>query len=127
MERVIVGGVDVRFGGGYGDFNLILVLPCLDDTEIRTDFVITLCAPRNIVHVCKLSGRARVSRLHHSHAIGSLTDRVHVQNIDVRGCHQKILNEGGDHVPGFELPFSQPTFRSVRVEILYEDQRGNQV
>ena len=57
MERVIIGGINVRFGGGYSDFDFILILPCLNDAKIRADFVITLCAPRNIMYVGKLSGR----------------------------------------------------------------------
>ena len=55
MERVIVDGVNVRFGGGYGNFDLVVILACLDDTEIRADFVVTFCAPGNVVHVGKLS------------------------------------------------------------------------
>ena len=54
MERVIVGCVDVRFGGRYGNFDFILILPRLNNAEIRADFIVTLCAPRNVVYVGEL-------------------------------------------------------------------------
>ena len=57
MERVVVGGINVRFGGGYNNFDFVLVLPCLNDTKIRADFVVTLCAPRNVMYVGELSGK----------------------------------------------------------------------
>jgi len=81
VERVIVGGVNVRVGCGYSDFDFILVLPCLDDTEICADFVVTLCAPRNVMYV---------------------GEGIHVQNVGVSGCDQKILEEGSDHMPRFK-------------------------
>jgi len=57
VERVIVGGVDVRFGGGHSNFDFILILPRLNNAEIRADFVVTLCTPRNVVYVGELCGR----------------------------------------------------------------------
>ena len=57
MERVVVGGVYVRFGGGYSNFDFILILPSLDDTEIRADFIVTFCTPRDVVYVGELQAR----------------------------------------------------------------------
>ena len=54
MERVIVGGVDIRFGGGHGNFDFVLILPRLNNAEICADFVIALCTPRNVVYVGEL-------------------------------------------------------------------------
>ena len=54
MERVIVGGVDIRFGGGYSNFDFILILPRLNNSEIRANFVVTFCTPRNVVYVGEL-------------------------------------------------------------------------
>jgi len=54
VERVIVGGVDIRFGGGHSNFDFILIFPRLNDAEIRADFIVALCAPRNIVYVGEL-------------------------------------------------------------------------
>ena len=105
MERVIVGGVNVCFCSGYSNFDFVLILPCLYDTEIRADFVVTLGAPRNVVHVGELSGKVRLSKTSHAHAITNPAYRVHVQNVDVRGCNQKVLDEGSDHMPRFELSF----------------------
>ena len=60
MERVVVGGVYVRFGGRYSNFDFILILPSFDDTEIRANFVVTFRAPRDVMYVCKLSDKVRV-------------------------------------------------------------------
>ena len=102
MECVFVDGIDVRFGSGHSHFHFI-VLPSLYDTEIRADFVITLCAPRNVVHVGKLSRRIQVSRTHRAQGIKSPAHRIYVQDVDVSGRHQKVLDEGSNHVPRFEL------------------------
>jgi hypothetical protein len=83
VERVIVGGVDVCFGGGHSNFDFILILPCFHDTEIRADFVVTFCAPRNVVYIGELSGKVRVSGTSHGHAVTGPAYRIHVQNVDV--------------------------------------------
>lgn len=107
MERVVVGGVYVRFGGGYSNFDFILILPSLDDTEIRADFIVTLCTPRDVVYVGELSGKVRVSGTNHSHVATRSAYRIDVQNIDVGGCNHKILEEGSDHMPRFKLSPNQ--------------------
>ena len=58
------------------------------------------------MHVGELSGRMRVSEAHYVHAIKSPTYRVYIQNVDVSGSHQKVLEEGSDHVPRFKLSVS---------------------
>jgi len=105
VERVIVGGVNVRLGGWYNNFDLIRILACLDDTEIRADFVVTFCAPRHVMHVGKLSAKELVSGT--SRSCGSESYRIHVQNVDVSGRDQKVLDKGGDHMPRFKLPLGQ--------------------
>ena len=48
-----------------------------------------------------------MSGVNRAQAITSPTYRINVQNVDVRGCNQKVLEEGSGHVPGFELSFGQ--------------------
>ena len=110
MERVIVGGVNVRFGGWDSNFDLIRVLACLNDTEIRANFVITFCTPRDVMHIGKLLGEVCVSGTRRVQTITSPAYRIHVQDVDVSRCDQQVLNEGSDHMPRFELPFSQLQF-----------------
>lgn len=105
MECVIVGGIDVRFGSGHNNFYFIRVLPCLNDAEISADFVVPLCTPRNIVHVGELWGRIRVSKTRCTRSVHSPTYRIYIQDVDVSRRHQKVLEEGGDHVPRFKLSF----------------------
>ena len=54
MERVIVGGVDISFSGRHRNFDFILILPRLNNAEIRADFVFALCTPGNAVYVGEL-------------------------------------------------------------------------
>jgi hypothetical protein len=58
---------------------------------------------------------------YHSDAIRSPAYRIHVQNVDISGCNQKVLKEGSDHMPRFELPFSQLPFRRDVGGIAYKD------
>ena len=54
MERVVIGGVDIRFGCRHSNFDFIFILPRLNNAEIRADFVVTLCTPGNVVYVGEL-------------------------------------------------------------------------
>ena len=57
MKCIFIGGVNVGFGSGHSNFDFILILSCGDDTEVSADFVVTLCSPRDIMHVGELLGR----------------------------------------------------------------------
>ena len=61
MERVVVGGINVRFRGGNSNFDFILVLACLNNAEIRAHFVIAFRTPGDVMHIGKLSGKVNPS------------------------------------------------------------------
>lgn len=100
MQRIVIRRIPLLRRRRRSNRHLIRIRLLLHYTEVRADFVVTLGSPRDVVDVRELVGKEMRCE---GREWMKGTHGVDVQDRDVGGRHEEILDERGDHMPRFEL------------------------